>query len=139
MLKVRGGCYNYRFKLYKWLNVAAKTVVANLSWLSEYLMCSDEYFMFVDDQTNGVSFHSVVVLSWFFSVELKLHLVILWVANFFCFFSLLKVIQNEFMRSSFLPECQPKVLRISALPSNKLQGLKSLKFLVGILGETMTS
>ena len=32
VLKVRGGCYNYRFKLYKWLNVATKTVVANSSW-----------------------------------------------------------------------------------------------------------
>ena len=32
MLKVSGGCYNYRFKLYKWLNVATKTVVANSSW-----------------------------------------------------------------------------------------------------------
>ena len=32
VLKVRGGCYNYRFKLYKRLNMATKTVVANLSW-----------------------------------------------------------------------------------------------------------
>ena len=34
--------------------------------------------------------------------------------------SLLKVsyIQNEFMRSSFLPKCQPKILRISALPQS---------------------
>ena len=31
VLKERGGCYNYRFKLYKWLNVATKTVVANSS------------------------------------------------------------------------------------------------------------
>ena len=30
------------------------------------------------------------------------------------------VFQNEFMRSSFLPKCQPKVIRISALPFNKL-------------------
>ena len=43
------------------------------------------------------------------------------------------------MNLSFLPKCQPKILRISALPSNKLPGQKSLKFLVGILGETMTS
>ena len=43
------------------------------------------------------------------------------------------------MRSSFLPKCQPKIWRISALPSNKLPGQKSFKFLVGILGETMTS
>jgi hypothetical protein len=28
LLKVRGGCYNYRFKLY----VAIKTVEANSSW-----------------------------------------------------------------------------------------------------------
>ena len=48
-------------------------------------------------------------------------------------------IQNESMRSSFLPKCQPNILRISALPSNKLPGQKSLKCLVGILGETMTS
>ena len=26
VLEVRGGCYNYRFKLYMWLNVATKTV-----------------------------------------------------------------------------------------------------------------
>ena len=26
VLKTRGGCYNYRFKLYKWLTVATKTV-----------------------------------------------------------------------------------------------------------------
>ena len=32
VLKVRGGCYNYRFRLYKWMNVATKTVVANSSW-----------------------------------------------------------------------------------------------------------
>ena len=43
------------------------------------------------------------------------------------------------MRSSFLPKCQPKITKIIALPSNKLPGQKSLKFLVGILGETMTS
>ena len=30
VLKVRDSCYNYRFKLYKELNVATKTVVANL-------------------------------------------------------------------------------------------------------------
>ena len=47
--------------------------------------------------------------------------------------------QNEFMRSSFLPKCQPKFLRISVLPSNELPGQKSLEFSVGILGETMTS
>ena len=29
VLKVMGGCYNYRFKLYKRLNVATKTVVAD--------------------------------------------------------------------------------------------------------------
>ena len=32
------------------------------------------------------------------------------------------------MRSSFLPKSQPKFLKISALPSNKLPGQKSLKF-----------
>ena len=32
MVNVRGGCYNYRFKLYKGLNVSTKTAVANLSW-----------------------------------------------------------------------------------------------------------
>ena len=32
VLKVGGGCYSYRFKLYKWLYVVAKTVVATLSW-----------------------------------------------------------------------------------------------------------
>ena len=48
-------------------------------------------------------------------------------------------IQNQFMISSFHPKCQPKFLRISALPSNKLPGQISLKNLVGILGETMTS
>ena len=42
------------------------------------------------------------------------------------------------MRSSFLPKCQPKISQISALPSNKPPGQKSEKFLVGILGETMT-
>ena len=31
-------------------------------------------------------------------------------------------IQNESMRSSFLPKCQPNILRISALPFNKLSG-----------------
>ena len=43
------------------------------------------------------------------------------------------------LRSSFLPKCQPEILRISALPSNKLSGQKFLKSLVGILRETMTS
>ena len=43
------------------------------------------------------------------------------------------------MRSSFLPKCRPKITKISALPSSKLPGQKSLNFLVGILGETMTS
>ena len=32
VLKVRGGCYNYRFKPYNRMNVATKTVVANLPW-----------------------------------------------------------------------------------------------------------
>ena len=32
VLKVRGGCYNYKFKLYKWLKEATKTVVVNLLW-----------------------------------------------------------------------------------------------------------
>ena len=32
-----------------------------------------------------------------------------------------------------------KILRVSALPSNKPRGQKSLTFLAGILGETMTS
>ena len=45
----------------------------------------------------------------------------------------------KLMRSSFHPKYQPKILRISALPSNKLPGQKSLKFLVGILGEMMKS
>ena len=53
------------------------------------------------------------------------------------FFSIfvLKVswIQNKFMRSSFLPKFQPKIPNISALPSNKLPGQKS------IFRETMTS
>ena len=31
-------------------------------------------------------------------------------------------IQNEFVRSLFLPKCQPKIWRISALPSNQLPG-----------------
>ena len=43
------------------------------------------------------------------------------------------------MRSSFLLKSQPKITGISALPSNKLPGQKSFKFLVGILEETMTS
>ena len=36
-------------------------------------------------------------------------------------------------------ECQPKITKIFALPSNKLPGQKSWKFLVGILGKMMTS
>ena len=28
-------------------------------------------------------------------------------------------IQNEFMRSSFLPKCKPKITRISALPNKQ--------------------
>ena len=39
------------------------------------------------------------------------------------------LIQNEFMRSSFLPKIikfQPKITEIFALPSNKLPGQKSL-------------
>ena len=32
VLKVRCGSYNYRLKLYKWLNVDTKTVVANSCW-----------------------------------------------------------------------------------------------------------
>ena len=32
---------------------------------------------------------------------------------------------DEFMRSSVLPKWQPKITRISALPSNKLPGQKS--------------
>jgi hypothetical protein len=43
------------------------------------------------------------------------------------------------MRSSFLPKSQPKITKIFALPSNKLPRQKSLKFLVGILEEMMTS
>ena len=35
---------------------------------------------------------------------------------------------NEFMKSSFLPKCQPEIWRISALPSNKLPEQKSFKF-----------
>ena len=35
-------------------------------------------------------------------------------------------IQNEFMKSFFLPDCQPKIPQISALPFNKLPGQKSL-------------
>ena len=34
-------------------------------------------------------------------------------------------IQNEFMRSSFLPKCQPKITKIPALTSNKLPGQNS--------------
>ena len=48
-------------------------------------------------------------------------------------------IQNEFMRSSFLPKCQPKILRLSALEVYQRVAQKSLKILVGILGEMMTS
>ena len=43
------------------------------------------------------------------------------------------------MRSSFLPKCQPKIGKMSVLPSNKLSGQKSFQFLVAILGETMIS
>ena len=43
------------------------------------------------------------------------------------------------MRSSFLQKYWPKITEISVLPSNKLPGQKSETFLVGILGETMTS
>ena len=43
------------------------------------------------------------------------------------------------MRSSFLPKCQPKITKISALPSNRHLGQKSWQFLVGFLGETMIS
>ena len=39
---------------------------------------------------------------------------------------------------NFFQNANQNFLRISALPSNKLPGQKSLKFLVGILGETMT-
>ena len=42
VLKVRSGCYNYIFKLYKWLNVATKTVVANSSWKNTYNKETDE-------------------------------------------------------------------------------------------------
>ena len=52
---------------------------------------------------------------------------------------LLLQVKNEFMRSSFLLKCQPKITKIFALPSNKLPGQKSWKFLVGILGKMMTS
>ena len=41
--------------------------------------------------------------------------------------------QNEFMKSSFLPIYEQKVVRISALCT------KGQKFFVHILGETMTS
>ena len=41
------------------------------------------------------------------------------------------------MRSSFLPKCQPKIWRISALPSNKHPGQKSFKFLVWIMNITI--
>ena len=32
VLKVRGGCYNYRFKLYKRVKEATKTVRVNSLW-----------------------------------------------------------------------------------------------------------
>ena len=44
-------------------------------------------------------------------------------------------LQNEFMKSSFLPKYEQKIVRISALT---LQGRNSDNF-VHILGETMTS
>ena len=44
-------------------------------------------------------------------------------------------IQNEFIKSSFLPKYEPKIVRISALYTT---GQKSLKFLVQILGEKKT-
>ena len=37
------------------------------------------------------------------------------------------------------PKMPTKNFKVSALPVNKLPGQKSLKLLVGILGETMTS
>ena len=45
--------------------------------------------------------------------------------------ALLKVgkFQNEFMKSSFLPKCEPNIVRISALYSATLPDQKSLKFL----------
>ena len=43
------------------------------------------------------------------------------------------------MRSSFLPESQPKISQISALEVYSRVGQKSEKFLVGILGKMMTS
>ena len=45
-------------------------------------------------------------------------------------------LQNEFMKSSFLPKYERKFVRVSALT---LQGRNSEKFFVHILGETMTS
>ena len=45
-------------------------------------------------------------------------------------------LQNEFMKSSFLPKYERKIVRISALT---LQGRNSEKKFVHILGETMTS
>ena len=48
--------------------------------------------------------------------------------------------QNEFIKSSSLPKCQPKIARISALYCvchTTVQ--KSLQFLVDILGEMMTT
>ena len=42
------------------------------------------------------------------------------------------------MRSSIPPKCQPKITRVSAIPSDKLPGQKSWQLLVGILGENMT-
>jgi hypothetical protein len=37
VLKVRGGCYNYRFKLYKGLNVATKTVHSSKFIIAKHL------------------------------------------------------------------------------------------------------
>ena len=42
------------------------------------------------------------------------------------------------MRSSFLPKCQPKITKISALEVYQRIEQKSEKLLVGILGETIT-
>ena len=51
---------------------------------------------------------------------------------------LLKVskFQNEFIKSSFLPKYEQKIVRISALTT---QGRNPDNFFVHILGETMTS
>ena len=47
--------------------------------------------------------------------------------------------QNEFMKSSFLPKYELKIVRISALQCGHSTGQKSLQQLAHILGETMTS